>query len=149
MILEAETLDFVEIESGLLWSDLVDGNTSHWFVWSIVYLVEGKSCLACIYCQLSGLRLELPRNVVFSVAYKEHLVFAEYIDFIWAERVVFVGLGHGEAKSLADDIIEGYWEEVGSKQEENDSMNSIELTPFGFLFEHFVYLDGLTSFSDT
>lgn len=48
LVLEAETLYFVEVEGALLRKDLVDGDTCDWFVRPIENFIECKSCLTCI-----------------------------------------------------------------------------------------------------
>ena len=48
LVLEAETLYFVEIEGTLFWEDLVDGNTRDWFVRSIEDFIECEGSLTCI-----------------------------------------------------------------------------------------------------
>jgi hypothetical protein len=61
LVLEAEALYFVEVESSLIRVDLVNRYPWDGLIRSIVYLIEGKTCLTSIHHQAIGHWLELPR----------------------------------------------------------------------------------------
>ena len=111
----AEALDFIEVEGALLWENLVDSDACDRLVRSVVHFVETQGCLSCIHQELSSLRLELPRDLIFSVTHEDNLPLAEDIDlFLWRTVVLSV-LAHREAKRLAYNVVKGHRQEVGSQ----------------------------------
>ncbi len=82
------------------------------------------------------------------MAHKADSPLAEHIDLIIGDSVVFRMLWHREAESLAHYIVERHCEEVSTKEQEAESIDAIKLTPLGFLFEHLIDLDSLTSFAN-
>ena len=75
------------------------------------------------------------------------LVLPEDAHFIVCEPVVLRVLGHGEAKSLAYDIVEWYCQEVSPEKHQAHAKDSVELSPLCLLLEDFVHLHGLSPFS--
>jgi len=82
------------------------------------------------------------------VTHKADSPFAEHIDLIIGDSVVFRMLWHREAESLAHHIVERHCEEVSTKEQEAKSIYAIKLTPLGFLFKHLIDLDSLASFTN-
>ena len=149
LIFEAKALNFVEINGDLLWADLVDSDSSNWFIRSVVNFVECKCCLASIYDKLSSFWLEFPRNLIFSVTHESYGVFSEHVDFFFCKSIVLRMLRHRESQSLANNIVERNGQKVATKQKQTETVNSVKLTPFGFFFENFIHLHCLTAFSYT
>ena len=54
LVLEAKTLNFVEVLSDLFRKNLIDGNPSYWFIRPVVHFIEGKGSFASIYGERSG-----------------------------------------------------------------------------------------------
>lgn len=75
------------------------------------------------------------------------LVLPEDAHLIVGEPVVLRVLGHGEAESLAYDIVERYCQEVAPKKHQAHAKDSVELTPLCLLLEDFVHLHGLSPFT--
>ena len=126
---------------------MVDCNASNWLVRAIVDFVKSKGRLASINDELTRLRLELPGNFVLCISHEAHTPLAKDIHFFGVGTVVLRMLTHREAKSLANDVVEGHSEEVTTKKEQTHAVDSVKLAPLGLLFEYFVDLDGLTPFS--
>ena len=116
LVLEAEALDFVEVYRAVFGINLIYCNASYGLVRAIVDFVKGKSSFTRIDDQRVRFRLELPRNLIFSVSHEANLVFPEDTYFVISKPVVFRVLPKGEAECLADYIVEGYRQEVASKE---------------------------------
>lgn len=117
LVLEAETLNFVEIQRGLLGENLVDCDSSDRLTWPVIDLVKGQAGFTCIYHKTGGLRLKFPRQLVLSMSHERDSIFAEHIHLIITEVIFFGMLPHWKPKSLADDIIEWNNQEEASKNE--------------------------------
>ena len=114
LVLEAEALDLVEVHGQFFREDLIDSDSCNRFIRPIIHLVEGQGRLTRIHCQGGGLGLELPWNLILSMAHESHLEFAENVDVLVFHSVVFCMLTHGEAHGLADDVVEGDGQEVAT-----------------------------------
>jgi len=105
LILEAETLDFVEVQGALLRENLVDSNSRDWLIRPVVHLIEGKGSLTSIHSQLLSFRLKVPRNVVLGLPAELDFVLTEYVDVLLFGAVVSRVLTHSEAECLAHNIV--------------------------------------------
>jgi len=147
LILEAETLDFVEVQGALLRENLVDSNSRDWLIRPVVHLIEGKGSLTSIHSQLLSFRLKVPRNVVLGLPAELDSVLTEYVDVLLFGAVVSRVLTHSEAECLAHNIVKWHSQKEASQKEETQAVNSIELTPLSFSLEHLIDLDSLFTFS--
>lgn len=98
-------MDFVEVEGAVFWMNLVDGDTCDRFITPIVHFIECKGSFTSIYYQLCSFRLEVPWNLVFSIAHELYLVLAIDIHLVISHSVVLGMCRHCEAHSLADHIV--------------------------------------------
>ncbi len=78
LILEAEALDLIKVEGGVLWHDLVDRYPDDWRICLIIGLVEGEGCFACVDDDVVLLGLEHPGQVL--VDFREELYFVFALD---------------------------------------------------------------------
>ena len=146
LILEAEALDFVEVQSAFLWEDLVNGDSSDRLIRTIVHFVESKSSLTSVDQELRRFRLELPRDFILCMTHETNPPLTEHIDVLWCYSVVLRMLRHSEAERLTDHIVEGNCQKVAAKEKQTEPIDSIEFTPLGLLFEQLVDLDCLSTF---
>lgn len=135
LILEAEALDFVEVESTFFGEDLVNGNASDRLIRAIVHLIECESSLTCIDQELSRLGLEFPRDLILSMAHETNPPLTEHIYFLRCHSIVLCMLWHSEAKCLTDYVIKGHSQEIAAEEKQTEPIDAIELTPLCFLFK--------------
>ena len=135
LILEAEALDFVEVESTFFGKNLVNGNASYRLVRAIVHLIECEGSLASIDQELSRLGLEFPRDLILSMAHEANPPLTEHIYFLRCHSIVLCMLWHSEAKCLTDYVIKGHSQEVATEEKQTEPIDTIEFTPLSLLFE--------------
>ena len=81
------------------------------------------------------------------MCHEADLIFPKDANFIISEPVVLVFLRKSEAERLADYIVERHRQKEASKEQENESVDSVELAPLCLLLECFVDVDGLPAFT--
>lgn len=135
LVFETEALDFIEVQGTLFRENLIDSDTSDWLVWSVEYFIESEGSLTSINQELGRFRLELPGNLIFSVAHEADSPLTEHVHFLCWGAVVLCMLTHREAEGLTDNVVEGNSEKVTSEKKQAESIHSVELTPLRFLLE--------------